>query len=306
MKKIKNLFLLLFCFLFLTGCSSLPGLPSNKDSDVISITGGVTTESQILASLASGMIEHYTDYRTSIINNLGTAQIDQQALLNGDADISAARYTGTDIITILQMDAIKDPEEAFEVSKNEVMARYNQYRFPPYGFDNTFVFLVRKDTAQEYNLEKVSDLEAIADQVTVGTDRPWITRAGDGYPGFIQEYGFEFDKMLPMQIGLVYDAVAADRVDVVLGYSTDGRIASNNLVMLEDDKQFFPPYDATMIANQSFLDQYPEAKDVLDRLVDTIDTETMQELNYESDNNLVEPSIVAEQFLEENDYFEDQ
>lgn len=305
MKKGKSIFLLFCCFMFLTGCS-LPGLPSNKDSEVISITGGVTTESQILASLASGMIEHYTDYQTSIINNLGTAQIDQQALLNGDADISTARYTGTDIITILQMDAIKDPEKAFDVSKKEVMSRYNQYRFPSYGFDNTFVFLVRQDTAEEYNLEKVSDLEEISDQVTVGTDRPWITRAGDGYPGFIQEYGFEFDEMLPMQIGLVYDAVAAHRVDVVLGYSTDGRIASNNLVMLEDDQQFFPPYDATMVANQSFLEQYPETKGVLDKLVGTIDTETMQELNYESDNNLVEPSIVAEQFLTENNYLKDQ
>lgn len=104
---------MLSCFIFLSACSSLPGLPSNKDDNVISISGGITTETQILAGLVDGMIEHYTDYETSVINNLGTAQIDQQALNNGDVDISAGRYTGTDITTILKMDAIKDPKKSF-------------------------------------------------------------------------------------------------------------------------------------------------------------------------------------------------
>lgn len=305
MKKTKSIFLLLCCFIFLTGCS-LPGLPSNKDDNVVSIAGSTTTESQILVSLVSGMIEHYTGKPTSEVNNLGTAQISHSALVNQDADIAAARYTGTDVTTILQMDAIKDPKEAFDVSKKELKERYNQVRFPSYGFDNTFVFLVSQDTADKYNLEKVSDLEKISGQITVGTDRQWLSRKGDGYQGFIKEYGFDFDQMLPMQIGLVYDAVAAGKVDVVLGYSTDGRVASNNLVMLEDDRQFFPPYDATIIANQSFLDRYPEYQDILNKLNDTIDTETMQKLNYQADNNLVEPSIVAEQFLQENNYFEDK
>jgi osmoprotectant transport system substrate-binding protein len=108
-----------------------------------------------------------------------------------------------------------------------------------------------------------------------------------------------------MQIGLVYDAVDAHRMDVVLGYSTDGRIASYDLVMLEDDKQFFPPYDASPVVNQELLDEVPELENALLRLAGKIDTETMQQLNYESDNNLVEPSIVAERFLEDHHYFEE-
>src|SRR5699024_10803999 len=128
------------------------------------------------------------------------------------------------------MDAIKDPQKAYEVDRRESKKRFDQKVYPSFGFSNAFVFLVRKDTAEKYHLKKVSDLKAISDQLTVGTDRPWLTRKGDGYPGFIKEYGFEFKKMLPMQIGLVYDAVAAHKVDVVLGYSTDGRIISNNLV----------------------------------------------------------------------------
>lgn len=303
MNKLKKIFLTLAGVLMLSACS-LPGLASNNDEDTIAVTGGITTESQILGSMVAGMIEHYTDKQTTIINNLGTTNINHQAMLNGDADVSSTRYTGTDIASTLLLEPVMDPDQAMEVVQKEFKERYNQVWFPSYGFDNTYVFLVRKDTAEEYGLEKVSDLEPIADELVVGADRAWMTREGDGYDGFTQAYGFEFSSILPMQIGLVYDAVDAHRMDVVLGYSTDGRIASYDLVMLEDDRQFFPPYDASPIVNQELLDEVPELYDAINRLAGKIDTETMQRLNYESDNDLVEPSIVAERFLEENNYFE--
>lgn len=303
MNKLKQIFLMLAGVLMLSACS-LPGLASNNDEDTIAVTGGITTESQILGSMVAGMIEHYTDKQTTIINNLGTTNINHQAMLNGDADVSSTRYTGTDIASTLLLEPVMDPDQAMEVVQKEFKERYNQVWFPSYGFDNTYVFLVRKDTAEEYGLEKVSDLEPIADELVVGADRAWMTREGDGYDGFTQAYGFEFSSILPMQIGLVYDAVDAHRMDIVLGYSTDGRIASYDLVMLEDDRQFFPPYDASPIVNQELLDEVPELYDAINRLAGKIDTETMQRLNYESDNDLVEPSIVAERFLEENNYFE--
>lgn len=303
MNKLKKIFLTLAGVLMLSACS-LPGLASNTDEDTIAVTGGITTESQILGSMVAGMIEHYTDKQTTIINNLGTTNINHQAMLNGDADVSSTRYTGTDIASTLLLEPVMDPDQAMEVVQKEFKERYNQVWFPSYGFDNTYVFLVRKDTAEEYGLEKISDLQPIADELVVGADRAWMTREGDDYDGFTQAYGFEFSSILPMQIGLVYDAVDAHRMDVVLGYSTDGRIASYDLVMLEDDRQFFPPYDASPIVNQELLDEVPELYDAINRLAGKIDTETMQRLNYESDNDLVEPSIVAERFLEESNYFE--
>lgn len=304
MDKLKKIGIIFFSLCVLSACS-FPGLASNTDEDTIAITGGITTESQILGSIVAGMIEHYTDKQTTIINNLGTTTINHQAMLNGDADISSTRYTGTDIASTLLLEPVLDPDEALKVVQKEFKERYNQVWFNSYGFDNTYVFLVRKDTAEEYQLEKVSDLEAIADELVVGADRAWMTREGDGYDGFTETYGFEFDSILPMQIGLVYDAVEAHRMDVVLGYSTDGRIASYDLVMLEDDQHFFPPYDASPVVNQKLLDEVPELTEILARLEGKIDTTTMQQLNYESDNDLVEPSIVAERFLEENNYFEE-
>ena len=108
-----------------------------------------------------------------------------------------------------------------------------------------------------------------------------------------------------MQIGLVYNALQANEMDVVLGYSTDGRIKSYDLVVLEDDKQLFPPYDASPVATFEVLEAYPELDEVLLKLYNSITDEKMQELNFISDNNLIEPKVVADDFLRENNYFED-
>lgn len=304
MKKTKQLVVFFVMTLVLSACS-LPGLKTSSDPNTIAITGGITTEAQILGSIVAEMVEHYTDKNTTIINNLGTTNINHQAMLNGDAQISAARYTGTDIASTLQLEPIIDPKEAFDVVKREFKERYNQVWYPSYGFANTYVFLVRQDTAEKYDLKTVSDLADVADQLVVGADRAWMAREGDGYPGFVETYGFSFSSILPMQIGLVYNAVAANQMDVVLGYSTDGRIASYDLVMLEDDMNFFPPYDASPVVSQELLDEVPEIDSILNKLAGQIDTQTMQKLNFTSDNDLIEPSVVAKDFLEEHNYFEE-
>lgn len=291
MKKIKVLALLGLSLLFLSSCS-FPGLASN-DEDTIAITGGITSEMQILGSITAGMVEHYTDKKTTVINNLATNMINHQAMLKDDASISSARYTGTDLSSILQLPAEKDPKKAFNIVHDEFEKRFDQTWFPSYGFDNTYVFLVRKDTAEKYNLKKVSDLKRVSGELKAGVDTSWITRKGDGYEGFKQAYGFEFSSILPMQVSLVYDALSAGKMDIVLGYSTDGRIASYDLVMLEDDLRFFPPYDAAPIVSNKLLRSDPKVKDALERLAGTISTEEMQKLNYRADNDLVEPQILS-------------
>lgn len=126
----------------------------------------------------------------------------------------------------------------------------------------------------------------------------------DGYKGFVDTYGLEFGETYPMQIGLVYDAVKNGQMDIVLAYSSDGRIKVNNLQLLEDDKQYFPPYDCSPVVTKDALERYPEIENQLTKLIGEITTETMQELNYEVDGNLKEPSIVAKEFLEAHNYFE--
>lgn len=306
MKKVKTILLsltLLVTTAILSSCS-LPGLASGNDENTISIAGGSTSEIQILANVVKGMIEHYTEKDAVIINNLATTTVIHQSMINGDTSISAARYTGTDLTGTLQLPPEKEPDKAFDIVKKEFQSRYQQTWFPSYGFANTYAFMVTKETSEKYNLKKISDLKNVADQLTAGADTSWIDRQGDGYKGFTEEYGFDFKRVFPMQIGLVYDAVAAGKMDVVLGYSTDGRIGSYDLVMLEDDLKFFPPYDASIVATDAILKDNPELKDILSKLSGTISTKKMQELNYQADNDLMEPAIVAERFLKDNHYFD--
>lgn len=302
MRKFKNIVALFLVALVLSSCS-LPGLGGDAGKDAITVTGGVTTETQILAGIVKGMIEHYIDQPVQVINNLGSTTINHQAMINGDANISAARYTGTDLTSTLQMTAEKDPKKAMDIVVKEFEERYKQKYYPSYGFANTYAFMVTKETAEKYQLKKISDFKKVADQLNAGVDSSWLEKEGDGYRAFKEDYGFDFKRVYPMQIGLVYDALAAGKMDAVLGYSTDGRIASYDLVVLEDDLKFFPPYDASPVATDAILKAYPKLNGILEKLEGKIDTKTMQQLNYKADNDLIEPEVVAQDFLKEHDYF---
>src|SRR5699024_10976903 len=122
------------------------------------------------------------------------------------------------------------------------------------------------------HLETFSDLKDIAEDMKFGVDTSWLERKGeDGYEAFKEEYGFEFGKTYPMEIGLVYDALKNNEVDVTLAYSTDPRIDPYNLVILEDDKNFFPPYDACPVIDQDLLDDHPDVEDAIKPLIGKID-----------------------------------
>lgn len=287
--------------IFLTACG-LPGLTSGS-GNAVRITGLSTTEGRILVEVVKQMIEHETNLPVETINNLGTSVVQHQAVINGDADITSVRYTGTEMAATLQIAPEKDPDKALALVQKIFRDKFKMKYYDSFGFDNTYAFMVTQETADKLNLKTVSDLENYKDTIRSGFDSQWLIREGDGYIGFVEEYGFELAKKSSMQIGLVYDALAAGKMDTVLGYSTDGRIASYNLVMLEDDKHFFPPYDASPAATLEILEKHPELDGVLQRLVGKIDTKTMQKLNFTVDHELVEPAIVAKQFLEDHHYF---
>jgi len=174
------------------------------------------------------------------------------------------------------------------------------------GFANTYAFMVTKETAKKYHLKKVSDLEKYKDELRLGMDTQWMNRAGDGYPAFVKDYGFKFDSARPMQIGLVYDALKNNKLDVAVGYSTDGRIAAYDLKILEDDRKFFPPYDGSPLANEQLIKNNPEIDKALKKLEGKISTEEMQKLNYEADGKGKEPAVIAEEYLKKHHYFEEK
>lgn len=304
MGKQKHMFIgwLIAFLIVISGCS-LPGL-GGPAKNTITIGTLDTSESQTMGNIVKLLIEHYTDAKVTLVSNLGSSIVQHQAMTSGEVDITATRYTGTDLSGALGLEPINDPEEALEIVQREFDERFDQTWFDSYGFANSYAFTVRQEVAEEENLETVSDLEAVADDLHFGVDNSWINRKGDGYEGFIDMYGFDFGHVFPMQLGLVYQAAANGDMDVVLAYTTDGRIKAFDLKVLEDDRQFFPPYDTSVVARNEILDQHPELEGILQKLVGQIDTETMQEMNYEADGLLKEPAIIAKEFLEEVNYFE--
>lgn len=300
--KLKVFISICSVLLILSGCS----FGNSGKGDAIKIATVTTSESAIMGNMLKLIIEHYTDENVEMINNLGSSVVVHQAMVNGDANISATRYTGTDLTGALGQEPVKDPEVAMETVQKLFEEDYNQTFFDSYGFANTYAFMVNKETAKKYNLKKVSDLRKVAGEMEAGVDTSWMNRPGDGYKSFVKAYGFDFKKVYPMQIGLVYDAVEAGKMDVVLGYTTDGRIASYDLVVLEDDLQFFPPYDCSPLAANELLENKPEVKAAIEKLIGKVSTDEMQKLNYEADNNLSEPLTVAKKFLEEHNYFDEE
>lgn len=304
MKKFKKLILIFaMASIFLTSCT-LPGIGGNTKTNVVVATGS-NTERQILGEMVKQMIEYHTDLNVSLITNLSSSVLNHIAMLKGDVNVVGAMYTGTALSGELGMKPIRDPKEAQEVVMKEYYKRWNRFWYPSFGFDNTYAFMVTKKFAEENNLKKVSDLEKLKDKVSVGVDTAWIKREGDGYKAFQETYGYGFKSVYPMDIGLVYTALASGEMDVVLGYSTDGKISSYDLVILEDDKRLFPPYDASPIASEEIVKKYPEAEIAIMKLVGQVSSKTMQELNRQADEDLIEPAMVAENFLKKNNYFED-
>ncbi|WP_110927990.1 osmoprotectant ABC transporter substrate-binding protein [Bacillus massiliglaciei] len=304
MRKIKtSVVAAMLAVMMLMGGCSLPGLAATSDS-TIKIGAQSMTESEILANVISMLIERNTNLDTAIVKNLGSNFVQQKAMENGDVDIAATRYTGTDLTSVLKQETEKNPEKAMEIVQKEFKKQYGYKFYDSYGFDNTYAFTITKELAEEKGYKTISDLASDSKELSLGVDNAWLKRKGDGYQGFTKTYNMEFGKTYPMQIGLVYDAVKNGQMDIVLAYSSDGRIKANNLFLLEDDKKYFPPYDCSPVAVGDLLKKYPEIDDQLQKLVGTITTDKMQELNYEVDGHLKEPSTVAKEFLEENNYFE--
>lgn len=288
---IRVLVLAVMTVVLAAGCGS---------GDVVKIGHQPTTEQTIMAQMLKQLIEANSTIKTELVGGLGATPVVLKAMESNDIQISAIRYVGTDLTSSLGLKEFsKDPKEAFELVKKGVAEKFDQEWFPSYGFDNTYIFTVRKEVAEKYNLKKISDLAKVAGQLHLGTDSGWLERPNDGYEAFKQAYGFDFGKKTPMDIGLVYKAVANGEVDIVLAYSTDSRLKEYNLVTLEDDKHFFPPYGASPVVRNDTLKQHPELNELINKLTNKIDTQTMTALNFQVDIEKRDPAEVAKKFLVE-------
>lgn len=288
-KKLSTLYVLLAIgLLTLVGCSG-------SDDDLITIGGKDFTEQYIMTEMISILIEENTDLDTEIETNLGSAVI-QSGIENGEIDLSL-EYTGTGLMNMgVDLETISDSEEAYNTVNELYNDEINASWLERYGFANTYALTVTQETADEYDLETISDLAEVAENLSLGAPQGFAERA-DGLPGLTAHYDFEFANSTMMNPALMYQALVENEVDVIAGFTTDGQVAAYDLAILEDDQEFFPPYDAAPTIRNEVLEQHPELEEVLNQLAGRIDDSTMAELNAQVDMDKLEPEDVARDFL---------
>lgn len=254
------------------------------------------SEAILLAHMLAEIVEHELPVRVDRRLNLGGTLVCYNAVKRGGLD-AYIEYTGTALTTILKRPPVHDAAEALrqvrEGCRGDGVAALD-----PLGFENTFAILMRGEQARGLGIRTISDLRAHQDALRCGFGPEFMNRP-DGYPGLIARYGLDFT-VTPLELdrNLLYEAVARGTLDVAAGDSTDGRIDALDLVVLEDDLHYFPPYQAVPLANAEALRRVPGLRDALNRLAGRIDGATMRRLNGEVDREKRDPRVVAVEFLE--------
>jgi len=237
------------------------------------------TESIILAEIAAQLLEARgvsVERQFELGGNLP-----HEALLSGKVDLYP-EYTGTAYAAILHHTPISNPRQVYEQVKQEYATQFGLDISPPLGFENTFAMLVRGEDSRRLKLTTISDATPHAPQWRAGMGQDFMSRA-DGFPGFSKAYGLKFREVREMDLSLTYIALASKQVDLIAGNSTEGRIATLDLVQLEDDRHYFPPYEAVYVVRKAALT--PTLSEVLSKLSNAITTDEMRKLNYEVDGN---------------------
>lgn len=274
----------------------LAGLSGCGAGNTIRIGTQTFSEPKIIAHMYRALIEDRTDLKVKVMPDLAASPVVLDAMKKNDIQM-ATLYSGMLFDNYFPFEPTKDRRKVLEQAQSGFDKFFGLKWFDSFGFENTYAFTVRKDLAEQHRLEKISDVKPLAGSMKLGMDTTWLVRESDGYPAFQKAYGITFGQTFPMEIALVYNAVASKSMDIVLAYSTDARLKEYELTTLKDDKQFFPPYDASPVIRKDVLEKYPELNEIIGLLVGKIDAQTMIELNYEVDVNKRNEKKVAEQYL---------
>jgi glycine betaine/choline ABC-type transport system substrate-binding protein len=253
------------------------------------------TEQIILGELLAQQIESHTAVHVDRRFNLGGTLICHRALLAGQMDLYP-EYTGTALTAILNEPPSNDPADVYQRVRDGYRDRFGLEVGPPLGFNNTFAIVVRGDDAARLNLHSISDIIPYAPQWRAGFGYEFMERS-DGFRGLSRAYGLKFASAPRiMDLGLLYRALKEKQVDVVAGNSTDGLITALGMVALEDDRRFFPPYQAVTIVRRAAFEQHPNLRAALDVCGGKISDDDMRRMNYTVDGDQRDPAVAARDF----------
>jgi len=274
--------------LLLSGCMS--------KSSGLTVGSKNFTEQLVLGELLAQYLARFTSAPIDRRFYLAGTYICHQALLAGRIDMYV-EYTGTALVAILKEKPVSDHAAVFNTVKDLYSRRFGLEVLSSLGFDNTFAMVMRGNDARRLRLKTLSDAAAVSSQLRLGVGYEFLERP-DGYPGLAAKYGFKFaETPRVMDLGLLYRALQNNQVDIVAGSNTDGLIAALDLVVLEDDRHYFPPYDAVPIVRRATLERHPEIASALQKLSGRITAEDMRRMNYAVDGEKKDAALVVKDFL---------
>jgi osmoprotectant transport system substrate-binding protein len=254
------------------------------------------SEQALLGEILAQHIEARTHRPVTRRFYLAGSYICQQALLAGRID-TYVEYTGTALTAILHDPIEKDPSAVFGRVKSEYQRRFELEVLPSLGFNNTFAIVIRGEDARRLNLKTISDAAAHAPQWRAGFGYEFMERP-DGYEGLARGYGLRFaEPPRILDLGLLYRALLEKQVDLVAGNSTDGLLSARDLVILDDDKHYFPPYEAVPVVRSGTVARHPEVRAAIEELAGKISDEEMRKMNFAVDGQHRDASEVAREFL---------
>lgn len=282
-KKVKvNRKFAVYCGMVTLLIMGLIGFAYRQTPPTIIIGSKNFTEQFILGELLAQQIENNTKLKVDRRFNLGGTFISHEAVKSGKID-GYVEYTGTALTAVLKEKPITSPQLVYDKVKQEYDQKFKLAVMQPLGFNNTFAMIIRSEDAKRLQVKTLTEAAKYTPQMQAGFGYEFLERQ-DGYPGLSKTYNIKFANIKQMELGLMYQALKDKKVDFIAASATDGLIPVLNLVILEDDKKYFPPYEAVPVFNQATLEKYPELREAINELAGLISTEEMQKMNYQVDN----------------------
>jgi osmoprotectant transport system substrate-binding protein len=268
--------------------------PSHADRIVVGSKN--FTESFLLGEIVAQQIEGHTNLKVERRFYLAGTYICQQAILAGRIDVYP-EYTGTALTAILKHSVGGDKQDVYQRVKSEYERRFGLTLGPAFGFNDTFAMEIRGEDARRLNLKTLSQAAAVAPQWRAGFGYEFMERP-DGYRGLAATYGLHFaEQPRIMDLGLLARALKDHQIDLAAGNATDGLIQALDLFVLEDDRHYFPPYEAVPVMREQTIRQHPEVAKVVAELAGKISDEEMQRMNYAVDGQHRDAKDVVHEFL---------
>ena len=294
--KLRTIFAAFAVMVIGLGVSYTPSLLPKPEKENLVIAGKLGPEPEILANMYKILIEENTDMTVTVKPNFGKTTFLYEALKKGDIAIYP-EFTGTVTESLLKPtpQVNHDPEAVYQAARDGIKKQDNLALLKPMAYQNTYAVAVPKKIAQEYGLKTISDLKKVEGQLKAGFTLEFNDRE-DGNKGLQKVYGLNL-QVSTMEPALRYQAIQSGTIQITDAYSTDAELARYDLVVLEDDKQLFPPYQGAPLMKAELLEKHPELETVLNKLAGKITENQMSQLNYQVGVEGKPANQVARDFL---------